>query len=404
MTLELLLARCPEVEAIRKLAGQYGIEQPALPAGEGRLHPVRAVRAHLPRAHGPGRGRLRGPRGGHQGGHPVPPRERGVPGLRGLRVGVPHPLHPPEDRVREARRCCRCPSSTRACASAPRSTSPSPRRCPTPRSSTAPTACTSARPSAAWRPAASAPRPARPRPSTTAQTDKTVELEAGAVILAPGFCLYDPAAEAGAALHHLPQRGHEPAVRAHPLGLRPLHGQGAAPLGLPQAPAASPSSSAWAPATRSTTTAPRCAACTPSRRRSSPRSTRTDIACDVFYMDIRAHGKGFDAYYERAKELGIRFTRCRPSQDRGAAEPQPAHRLRGRGRPALPGQGVRPGGPLGGPRAPGRGPGAGRRPSASSWTRTASPPPGPSTPVAIQPRRGVRRPGPSPSPRTSPRP
>jgi heterodisulfide reductase subunit A len=39
-----------------------------------------------------------------------------------------------------------------------------------------------------------------------------------------------------------------------------------------------------------------------------------DLACEVFYMDVRAHGKGFDAYYERAKELGIVFTRCRPSK------------------------------------------------------------------------------------------
>ena len=37
-----------------------------------------------------------------------------------------------------------------------------------------------------------------------------------------------------------------------------------------------------------------------------------DIHCDIFFMDIRAHGKGFDAYYDRAKEIGISFTRCRP--------------------------------------------------------------------------------------------
>jgi len=36
--------------------------------------------------------------------------------------------------------------------------------------------------------------------------------------------------------------------------------------------------------------------------------------CDIFFMDIRAHGKGFDDYYERAKALGISFTRCRPSK------------------------------------------------------------------------------------------
>jgi heterodisulfide reductase subunit A len=38
-----------------------------------------------------------------------------------------------------------------------------------------------------------------------------------------------------------------------------------------------------------------------------------DLDCEIFYMDLRAFGKGFDAYYERAKELGVKYTRCRPS-------------------------------------------------------------------------------------------
>jgi heterodisulfide reductase subunit A len=37
----------------------------------------------------------------------------------------------------------------------------------------------------------------------------------------------------------------------------------------------------------------------------------------IFYMDIRAYGKGFDAYYERAKsEYGIRFIKCMVSKVR----------------------------------------------------------------------------------------
>jgi len=37
----------------------------------------------------------------------------------------------------------------------------------------------------------------------------------------------------------------------------------------------------------------------------------------IFYMDVRAHGKGFDAYYERAKsEYGIRFIKCMVSKVR----------------------------------------------------------------------------------------
>ncbi|GAI43798.1 unnamed protein product, partial [marine sediment metagenome] len=38
-----------------------------------------------------------------------------------------------------------------------------------------------------------------------------------------------------------------------------------------------------------------------------------DLECSIFYIDIRAFGKGFEQYYERAKELGIKYVRCRPS-------------------------------------------------------------------------------------------
>ncbi|MFC1529056.1 FAD-dependent oxidoreductase, partial [Candidatus Latescibacterota bacterium] len=37
-----------------------------------------------------------------------------------------------------------------------------------------------------------------------------------------------------------------------------------------------------------------------------------DLDCHIFFMDLRAYGKGFDAYYERAKELGVKYI-CRPS-------------------------------------------------------------------------------------------
>jgi len=33
----------------------------------------------------------------------------------------------------------------------------------------------------------------------------------------------------------------------------------------------------------------------------------------IFFTDIRAYGKGFEAYYERAKKLGVRYIRCQPS-------------------------------------------------------------------------------------------
>jgi heterodisulfide reductase subunit A-like polyferredoxin len=38
--------------------------------------------------------------------------------------------------------------------------------------------------------------------------------------------------------------------------------------------------------------------------------------CTVFYVDFRAYGKGFDAYYQRAQEAGVRFIRALPSSVR----------------------------------------------------------------------------------------
>ncbi len=38
------------------------------------------------------------------------------------------------------------------------------------------------------------------------------------------------------------------------------------------------------------------------------------VHCQVFQMDMRAFGKGFDAYYRRAQEQGIGYTRCRASR------------------------------------------------------------------------------------------
>ncbi len=39
---------------------------------------------------------------------------------------------------------------------------------------------------------------------------------------------------------------------------------------------------------------------------------REDLKCDIFIMDMRAFSKGFDEYYQRAKELGVDYIRCRP--------------------------------------------------------------------------------------------
>ncbi|MBM4386088.1 MAG: CoB--CoM heterodisulfide reductase iron-sulfur subunit A family protein [Deltaproteobacteria bacterium] len=40
------------------------------------------------------------------------------------------------------------------------------------------------------------------------------------------------------------------------------------------------------------------------------------LKCTIFFIDLRAFGKGFDAYYTRAKESGVRYLRCKPSSIR----------------------------------------------------------------------------------------
>jgi heterodisulfide reductase subunit A len=37
-----------------------------------------------------------------------------------------------------------------------------------------------------------------------------------------------------------------------------------------------------------------------------------ELQCDIFYMDIRAFSKGFEEYYVRAQQLGVNYIRCRP--------------------------------------------------------------------------------------------
>jgi heterodisulfide reductase subunit A len=37
-----------------------------------------------------------------------------------------------------------------------------------------------------------------------------------------------------------------------------------------------------------------------------------ELDCDVYMMDMRAYSKGFDEYYQRAQEHGVNYIRCRP--------------------------------------------------------------------------------------------
>ena len=43
-----------------------------------------------------------------------------------------------------------------------------------------------------------------------------------------------------------------------------------------------------------------------------------DLECSIFHIDVRAFGKGFEAYFQRAKDAGVRYVRCRPAGVREA--------------------------------------------------------------------------------------
>ena len=145
------------------------------------------------------------------------------------------------------------------------------------------------------------------------ETDKIVSLEAGAVILAPGYCLYD--ASQKPELHYTTF----PNVVSSLQFERILSASGPY-MGRVQRPSdfRKPQRIAFIQCVGSRDEEHNfCSSvcCMYAIKESIiAKEHEEDIHCDVFYMDIRAHGKGFDAYYERAKELGIRFTRCRPSK------------------------------------------------------------------------------------------
>jgi len=45
-----------------------------------------------------------------------------------------------------------------------------------------------------------------------------------------------------------------------------------------------------------------------------------ELECDIFFMDMRAYSKGFDEYYQQGKALGVNYIRCRPPSIREIPE------------------------------------------------------------------------------------
>jgi len=145
------------------------------------------------------------------------------------------------------------------------------------------------------------------------QKDSTVEVEAGAVILSPGFCAFDPIERPelsyGMAPNVLSSLQFERLLSASGpfMGnvVRPSDGRIPKRIAFVQCVGSRDASHTWCSSV----------CCMYALKEAMiAKEHEREVECTLFYMDIRAHGKGFDAYYERAKAQGIRFVRSRPAR------------------------------------------------------------------------------------------
>ena len=145
------------------------------------------------------------------------------------------------------------------------------------------------------------------------QKDSTVLLDAGAVILSPGFCLFDPKekpelsfATAPNVLSSLQFERMLSASGPHAGNvIRPSDGRTPGKVAFVQCVGSRDSVREWCSSV----------CCMYALKEAiMAKEHEHGVECTLFFMDIRAHGKGFDAYYERARALGVRFIRSRPSR------------------------------------------------------------------------------------------
>ena len=145
------------------------------------------------------------------------------------------------------------------------------------------------------------------------QEDTTEEVRAGAVILAPGFCMFDPIERPelshGLAPNVLSSLQFERLLSASGPCMgnvaRPSDGKAPPRIAFVQCVGSRDEAHEWCSSV----------CCMYALKEAMiAKEHEREVECTLFYMDIRAHGKGFDSYYERAKAQGIRFIRSRPSR------------------------------------------------------------------------------------------
>ncbi len=144
------------------------------------------------------------------------------------------------------------------------------------------------------------------------QEDEIVEIDAGAVILSPGYCLFDAGQKLETGFAWYPNVISSLQFERLLSASGPYAGEILRPSDLK-----TPHRIAFVQcvgsrdADRNYCSSVCCMYAT--KEAIIAKEHEQDLDIHIFYMDIRAFGKGFDLYYERAKELGVVYTRCRPS-------------------------------------------------------------------------------------------
>jgi heterodisulfide reductase subunit A len=144
------------------------------------------------------------------------------------------------------------------------------------------------------------------------QTDEIEELDIGAVILAPGFESYDPDLKKEFGYGRYPNVISSMQFERLLSSSGPFLGEVLRPSDHEH-----PERVAWIQcvgsreAGRDYCSSVCCMYAT--KEAIIAKEHQPDLDCTIFFIDMRAFGKGFDEYYNRARELGVRYVRCSPS-------------------------------------------------------------------------------------------
>jgi len=144
------------------------------------------------------------------------------------------------------------------------------------------------------------------------QREETAQLQVGAVILAPGFGMYDARLSPEYGLGRFPnvvssvqfERILSPSGPYRGHVQRPSDGHEPKRIAFIQCVGSRRHDRNWCSAVC-------CMYATKQALIAKEHSPNLD--CTVFFIDFRAFGKGFDAYYDRARKSGVRYVRAMPS-------------------------------------------------------------------------------------------